>query len=131
MANLAKKLRKLLKHRRNIAMIEPTPEFLEEMSEQFDTIFVFSEQPPLIRKRNIIYRLDYNDTAIASDISMIHITTEHLDKLSNCLVLINKSKPAIMIDNPNPLGKKSTRWLENVSYEIKELAKHWQMWKPR
>lgn len=130
MASLAKKLGKILRNNRNVVMIEPSIDMLTEMSQHFENVFVFTDSEPVIKKKNIIYRRGYDDFQSLPDISLLHISGDHLDKLLNCQILLLKSRNYVMIDTADELGKKFKRFFSGAAYELTEISKRWQMWKP-
>ncbi len=130
MASLAKKLGKILRNNRNVVMIEPSSEMLAEMSLHFENVFVFTENQPMVKKKNIIYRQGFEDFNSLPDISLLYVGRNSMDKLLNCQNLLLKSRNFVMIESAEELGKKLKRLFVGASYELTEISKKWQMWKP-
>lgn len=130
MASLAKKLGKILRNNRNVAMIGPSKEMLTEMSLHFENVFVFTESEPEIKKKNIIYRRNFDDFNSLPDISLLYVGANNLEKVLNCHSLIMKSRNYVMLESSEELGKKFKRWFGGLAYELTEISKRWQMWKP-
>lgn len=130
MASLAKKLGKILRNNRNVVMLEPSSEMLVEMSLHFDNVFVFTEKQPSVKKKNIIYRQGFENFDSLPDVSLLYVGKDSIDKLLNCQNLLLKSRNFVMIESADELGKKLKRLFSSASYELTEISKKWQMWKP-
>lgn len=130
MANLAKKLSKSFRHSRNVVMLEPSEEMLVEMSIYFENVFVFTELEKNIKKKNIIYREGFENFDTLPNISLLYVGKDGMDKLLNCQSLLLKFRNFVVIETPDELGKKIKRLFGSCAYEITEVAKRWQMWKP-
>jgi hypothetical protein len=130
MASLAKKLGKILRNNRNVVMLEPSKEMLDEMSMHFQNVFVFTDSAPEIKKKNIIYRSGFENFESLPDVSLLYVGGDSVDKLLNCQSLLLKSRNFVMIGTADELGKKIKRLFSSAAYEVTEVSKKWQMWKP-
>lgn len=129
MAALVKKLKKIAGDAHNAVAIDPDIEAVEALSTIFQSVFVYTENDHVIKKRNIIYRQELDDLTKLPDISMIYIGMDAIKYLSRFNGIIEKYKALIVIPHDEHLEKSTTKWLTEIRYEIIYLAKRLQIWK--
>jgi hypothetical protein len=105
--------------------------FLEDFSNIFDTVFVYKDQEPVVRRKNIIYQ-EFFDEAI--NLPKFDLVFTDLDGLKNLYFierLLVRQHPIIMIHSENYLDKQFSEFLKNCQYVVVDIAKGFQTWKKK
>jgi hypothetical protein len=129
MSDFGKKLRKMAKRKANVVAINPDSETLDSISDNFQTVFVYTSTPPLIKKKNIVYREEIHDLFDLPDVCLILSDMEMSKTLIYMKELIRRNKPLIVVHSGEFVHKRIFKWLnEEVHYDLTELSKNWQCW---
>ena len=130
MSDTAKKLRKFARSTQTAIALEASPEMLESLSTAFNTVFVFSVNPPSVKRRNIIYRELVADIEQIPEVGLVYAEEGGIVHLPTLQSVFQHHKPTLMIGSGEYIHKKIARWLgEHVRYEMVDIAKRWQLWK--
>jgi hypothetical protein len=110
--------------------VEPSNEMLDNLSKSFNTVFAFSINPPVIKKRNIIYRELIENVDQIPEVGFICVEEAGIVHIPAFQTIFQHHKPTLMIRSGEYPSKKIARWLnEHVRYEMVDIAKHHQLWK--
>jgi hypothetical protein len=129
MSKFAKRIKKINRRARNLLVIGTAFGNLEEILDSFDTVFVVSSNPPIIKKRNLIYRENYNDIHALTDIDIIIVDFDHSDFISELTQVWRRTNPAIVVQGPELISKDIQKILKSDHYNIVEVAKGYYLWK--
>jgi hypothetical protein len=129
MASFAKKIRKMIGKTSNAISIDPDEEILDALSETFQNVFVYSTDPPKVRKKNIVYREELGDLSKLPEINFVHIGKDSIKSLASFQRIIEKYQSTVMISSPEGLNKKYAKLLTDIYYKKDEFTKSWQTWK--
>ena len=129
MSKFAKRIKKINRRARNLLVIGTAFGNLEEILDSFDTVFVVSSNPPIIKKRNLIYRENYNDIHMLTDIDIIIVDFDHSDFISELTQVWRRTNPAIVVPGPELISKDIQKILKSDHYNIVEVAKGYYLWK--
>jgi hypothetical protein len=129
MSKLEKKPGKHLNIFQNAVVIGQRFGHLPEILEIFKTAFVFSHQAPQIKSRNLVYRIDFSNIQLLSDISVIFVDREQLDNLENFYILLNSNKPMLCIEGTEEISKEQSASIRSAKYIMVESYKRFHIWK--
>ena len=97
--------------------------------DSFDTVFVVSSNPPIIKKRNLIYRENYNDIHTLTDVDIIIVDFDHSNFIPELTQVWRRTGPAIVVQGPDLISKDIQKILKSDHYNIVEVAKGYYLWK--
>jgi hypothetical protein len=130
MSDITKKFRKWARSMQTAIAVETSDDLLNDLSKTFSTVFVFSVNPPGIKKRNIIYRELVENVDQIPEVGFICVGVEGIVHIPALQTIFQHHKPTLMIRSGEYPSKKISRWLnEHVRYEMVDIAKHHQLWK--
>ena len=129
MTKFSKRIKKINRRARNLLVIGTAFGNLEELLDSFDTVFVVSSNPPIIKKRNLIYRENYNDIHTLTDVDIIIVDFDHSNFIPELTQVWRRTNPAIVVQGPDLISKDIQKILKSDHYNIVEVAKGYYLWK--
>jgi|LauGreDrversion4_2_1035121.scaffolds.fasta_scaffold517126_2 hypothetical protein len=129
MTKFSKRINKINRRARNLLVIGTAFGNLEELLDSFDTIFVVANSPPLIKKRNLIYRENYDDIHTLTDVDIIMVDFDHSNFIPELTQVWRRTGPAIVVQGPDLISKDIQKILKSDHYNIVEVAKGYYLWK--
>jgi hypothetical protein len=91
--------------------------YLIEILELFKTVFVIADSRPIIKSKNLVYRENFNNLEVLSDISIIFVDLYCLDQLNNLISVWNKCSPEIIIEGDDVVKLEAVNVLRSHSYQ--------------
>lgn len=131
MAKFSKKLSKIKKHLANCIVLGEGFGHLEDILESFGTVFILGATSLTIRQRNIIYVADVDYVSSLSDIDMVFVDLNRTQDMRFLAPAITRWKPIIFIEGPEIISNEQSESIKSLNYEVVELEKHYQVWKPK
>lgn len=131
MSKFLKRLRKIKKNLCNCVVLGTGLGRLLEFAEGFNSVFILKTNQPLVKGKNIIYRENFKEISIITDIDFAFVDTDQLDKIDEIENLLNKCRPIIMINSGEFIDPNFSKKLRLMGYDIVELLKDYQIWNPR
>jgi hypothetical protein len=129
MASFSKKIRKLNKFPKNALIIGKAFGQLEELSEIFDSLFVVGSDSNLLRKRNIIYREDFEFLTSLPDIDFIFVDKDYFEQLLRINQIWRKNRSYLVTEGEAPPDKHIYKFLAAETFAILDAHKHHIFWK--
>lgn len=129
MASFSKKIRKLNKFPKNALIIGKAFGQLEELSEIFDSLFVVGSDNNLLRKRNIIYREDFEFLTSLPDIDFIFVDKDYFEQLLKINQIWRKNRSYLVTEGEAPPDKHIYKFLAAETFTIADAHKHHIFWK--
>jgi hypothetical protein len=129
MTKFSKRMRKLDKRIRNVLVVGTAFEQLEDLLESFATVFVISNTAPRLRKRNVVYREDFDNIHLLTDIDLIIIDFSQEYAIPELIQVWRRTNPTIIIQGPELISKDFQKLLKVDHYAIIEVAKGYYVWK--
>ena len=129
MTKFSKRMRKLDKRSRNVLVVGTALEQLEDLLETFATVFVISTTAPRLQKRNVVYREDFDNIHLLTDIDLIIIDIGQEHTIPELIQVWRRTNPTIVIQGPELISKDFQKLLKVDHYAIIEVAKGYYVWK--
>jgi siroheme synthase (precorrin-2 oxidase/ferrochelatase) len=129
MTKFSKRMRKLDKRSRNVLVVGTALEQLEDLLETFATVFVISNTAPRLQKRNVVYREDFDNIHLLTDIDLIIIDINQEHTIPELIQVWRRTNPTIVIQGPELISKDFQKLLKVDHYAIIEVAKGYYVWK--
>jgi hypothetical protein len=128
-SKLEKKLNKHVESLQNAVIIGQGFGHLSEILKIFNTVFVFSEQPPEIKNKNLVYRMDFSNIQLLQDVSVIFVDQGQVSCLEHFYILCNTNKLIVCVEGTDEVSQKFAESLRSAKYSISEQHKRFHIWK--
>lgn len=122
-------MRKLDKRTRNVLVVGTAFEQLEDLLETFATVFVINDINPRLQKRNVVYRENFDNIHLLTDIDLIIIDINQEHAIPELIQVWRRTNPTIVIQGPELISKDFQKLLKVDHYAIIEVAKGYYVWK--
>ena len=127
MTDINKTIRKIAGNQKNALALYVDEEFIAGAAENFNTVFVYSNSQ-VVRARNIVYRENFNDMSVLSEIGVVLFAGENLSSLKYLKDLLSKTRAAIILFSPELMDAEHAKLLKNYRYQIVDIRKKFQVW---
>jgi hypothetical protein len=122
-------MKKAHRKARNVLAVGTALGNLEDLLETFDTVFVVNGTLPRIQKRNVVYRENFDNIHLVSDVDLIIIDFLHEKFIPELQQIWRRTQPTIIIEGPELISKECQKLLKSDHYAIREVAKNYYTWK--
>lgn len=129
MTKFSKRIKKINRKARNLLVIGTAFGNLEELLDSFNTVFVVSDSPPIIKTRNLIYRENYDSIHMLTDVDIIMIDFDQSNFIPELTQVWRRTNPAIVVQGPDLISKDIQKILKSDHYNIVDIAKGYYLWK--
>ena len=102
---------------------------IEELLEEFNTVFVIADYPPKIKAKNLIFRNKNSSLEPLPAISAFFLEEKLNRKITDYTPVIIKSKPSLVIWNSNHLDREDIKPLLNHGYKRVSKEYEYHFWK--
>jgi hypothetical protein len=131
MTKFIKKITKGVKNVDSCIVIGQAFGNLNELTEIFKTVFILSNGVDSFRKKNVIYRIDFNDVKTLPHISAAFIDEDQLDNITKLDEILRKNKVVIYIGTSEPIPGGHGKFFNKRNYVLVEILKTYQVWKTK
>ena len=122
-------MRKADRRARNVLVVGTAFGNIEELLDAFSTVFVVNCSQPRIQKRNVVYRENFENIHLITDVDLIIIDIDQQHTIPDIIQVWRRTNPTIVIQGPELLTKEYQKLLKSDHYEIKEVSKGYYVWK--
>ena len=129
MDKFKKRLSKLSNNPQNAVVIGNGFQRLDDVLDIFDTVFVFSNEPSIVRAKNLILKESITSILNATNVTTILIDLEYLPLLEKTLPLWHRWHSLILIEGNDPIGRDKSQELYKNHYRCVELHGVYHVWK--
>jgi hypothetical protein len=129
MSKFTKRLEKNSRVLENCIVVGSAFGNLESLCDIFNTVFVLSDGDRSFKRKNVVYREDFDDISILPNISVIFIDADKIDKIGKLKSAWTRYWPTIFIGSGEFIDRSYSKMLNGNHYEIVELYKDYQIWK--
>jgi hypothetical protein len=129
MSKFIKKITKSKKNPRNILVLGTGFERLEDLCNSFASVFIISTEEQIVRKRNLIYKENFNQIEMLPDIDVIVMDRNQDLHVSKLPPLLNKYQPVILVQGIELFGKAEYKFLKTYGYAVTQMFNDSHLWK--
>ena len=122
-------MKKANRKARNVLAVGTALGNLEDLLEAFDTVFVVNGVMPRIQKRNVVYRENFDNIHLVTDVDLIIIDFVHEEFIPELQQIWRRTQPIIIIEGPELISKECQKLLKSDHYAIREVTKNYYVWK--
>jgi hypothetical protein len=129
MNKFKKRLTKTIGNTQNAVVVGHGFGRLLSILETFNTVFIFSWDPPNLKAKNLIFRENFNDLNPLHDVSAIFIDldqTQHLEIISQ---IWHKNKCTVLIEGNDPIGRTLSGPLYRDHFRCTDQQGIYHIWK--
>jgi hypothetical protein len=131
MNKLYKRITKIASGTQTCLVLNSAAPFLEDFSNIFATVFVYKDQDPVIRRKNIIYQEFFDEAINLPKFDLVFTDLNGLKNLFFIERLLVRQHPIIMIHSENHIDAPFSEFLKNCQYVVVDIAKGFQTWKKK
>jgi hypothetical protein len=103
-------------------------DLINDIVDNFRTVFIVNSGDRSLRKRNVVYRQDFTNIDILTDIDVIFIDRDQERGLALSEPLFAKFNPTVVIENTDSWSRESIRSLQLKGYQLVETHKNFIKW---
>ena len=129
MTKLEKRLRKLEKNVDNALIIGSAFGNLEATLSTFNTVFVISTKPRILKAKNLVYKENFEGIEHLGGISMVLIDLDHLTSIEPMQPFFNKNFPLILVEGNDVISRKYSGIFYDRGWRAVEQSKIFHVWK--
>lgn len=129
MSKLIKSLQKIKKKIGNCIVLGNAWGNLDDLVNNFDSVFIISLDEERLKSKNIVYRDNFNDPTLFSNINFVFINLNLLDEFEKLKPAVLLFKPSILIGYGDYLDTKRSKYFNSIGYDLTTLRKDYQVWR--
>lgn len=131
MSKIAKRSHKILKNIECCLVVGDIIDAPDTFLPYFKTVFVLKTSDQIIKGRNVVYKEKFSDIDVIKTIDFVFLSSLALNKFDNISNVLTFFRPVVYIDHGQYLPKEQSVKFSNIGFEIVELIKNYQVWKPK
>lgn len=131
MSKFIKRIRKTKKHPENCIVVGHGFGYLDDFCQLFNNVFSLTVDDQLTKRRNLIYRQDFDELSLIAGIDFIFVDFAHLAKIHLIENVITRFRCAVYINHGLFIDACYGKFFGKIGYEIVEINKEYQMWNPK
>ena len=128
MAKFAKRLRKLSGYTENALVVGKAFGNLDQLLEIYTNVFVVDEDPPSTKARNLIYKENFDDLNILTQVGAIFIDLDKIDKLDILEDFWQRHRSTIFVEGNDCILRHLSKPLFKTGWQCTSLQGIYHVW---
>ena len=128
MAKFAKRLRKLSGYTENALVVGKAFGNLDQLLEIYTNVFVVDEDPPSAKARNLIYKENFDDLNVLTQVGAIFIDLDKIDKLEILEDFWQRHKSTIFVEGNDCILRHLSKPLFKTGWQCTSLQGIYHVW---
>lgn len=128
MAKFAKRLRKLSGYTENALVVGKAFGNLDQLLEIYINVFVIDDSPPAAKARNLIYKENFDDLNILTQVGAIFIDLDKIDKLDILEDFWQRHKSTIFVEGNDCILRHLSKPLFKTGWQCTSLQGIYHVW---
>ena len=128
MAKFAKRLRKLSGYTENALVVGKAFGNLDQLLEIYTNVFVVDEDPPSAKARNLIYKENFNDLNVLTQVGVIFIDLDKIDQLEILEDFWQRHKSTIFVEGNDCILRHLSKPLFKTGWQCTSLQGIYHVW---
>jgi len=128
MAKFAKRLRKLSGYTENALVVGKAFGNLDQLLEIYTNVFVVDDDPPAAKARNLIYKENFDDLNILTQVGAIFIDLDKIDKLDILEDFWQRHKSTIFVEGNDCILRHLSKPLFKTGWQCTSLQGIYHVW---
>ena len=128
MAKFAKRLRKLSGYTENALVVGKAFGNLDQLLEIYTNVFVVDDDPPAAKARNLIYKENFDDLNILTQVGAIFIDLDKIDKLDILEDFWQRHRSTIFVEGNDCILRHLSKPLFKTGWQCTSLQGIYHVW---
>ena len=128
MAKFAKRLRKLSGYTENALVVGKAFGNLDQLLEIYINVFVIDDSPPAAKARNLIYKENFDDLNVLTQVGAIFIDLDKIDKLDTLEDFWQRHKSTIFVEGNDCILRHLSKPLFKTGWQCTSLQGIYHVW---
>ena len=128
MAKFAIRLRKLSGYTENALVVGKAFGNLDQLLEIYTNVFVVDEDPPSTKARNLIYKENFDDLNILTQVGAIFIDLDKIDKLDILEDFWQRHRSTIFVEGNDCILRHLSKPLFKTGWQCTSLQGIYHVW---
>lgn len=128
MAKFAKRLRKLSGYTENALVVGKAFGNLDQLLEIYTNVFVVDDDPPSAKARNLIYKENFDDLNVLTQVGAIFIDLDKIDKLDVLEDFWQRHKSTIFVEGNDCILRHLSKPLFKTGWQCTSLQGIYHVW---
>ena len=128
MAKFAKRLRKLSGYTENALVVGKAFGYLDQLLEIYTNVFVVDDDPPSAKARNLIYKENFNDLNVLTQVGAIFIDLDKIDQLEILEDFWQRHKSTIFVEGNDCILRHLSKPLFKTGWQCTSLQGIYHVW---
>jgi len=128
MAKFAKRLRKLSGYTENALVVGKAFGNLDQLLEIYTNVFVVDEDPPSAKARNLIYKENFNDLNVLTQVGAVFIDLNKIDQLEVLEDFWQRHKSTIFVEGNDCILRHLPKPLFKTGWQCTSLQGIYHVW---
>ena len=128
MAKFAKRLRKLSGYTENALVVGKAFGNLDQLLEIYTNVFVVDDSPPAAKARNLIYKENFDDLNMLTQVGAIFIDLDKIDKLDILEDFWQRHRSTIFVEGNDCILRHLSKPLFKTGWQCTSLQGIYHVW---
>ena len=128
MAKFAKRLRKLSGYTENALVVGKAFGNLDQLLEIYINVFVIDDSPPAAKARNLIYKENFDDLNVLTQVGAIFIDLDKIDKLDILEDFWQRHRSTIFVEGNDCILRHLSKPLFKTGWQCTSLQGIYHVW---
>ena len=128
MAKFAKRLRKLSGYTENALVVGKAFGNLDQLLEIYINVFVIDDSPPSAKARNLIYKENFNDLNVLTQVGAIFIDLDKIDQLEILEDFWQRHRSTIFVEGNDCILRHLSKPLFKTGWQCTSLQGIYHVW---
>jgi len=128
MAKFAKRLRKLSGYTENALVVGKAFGYLDQLLEIYTNVFVVDADLPSAKARNLIYKENFDDLNVLTQVGAIFIDLDKIDKLDILEDFWQRHKSTIFVEGNDCILRHLSKPLFKTGWQCTSLQGIYHVW---
>ena len=128
MAKFAKRLRKLSGYTENALVVGKAFGYLDQLLEIYTNVFVVDNDPPSAKARNLIYKENFDDLNVLTQVGAIFIDLDKIDKLDILEDFWQRHRSTIFVEGNDCILRHLSKPLFKTGWQCTSLQGIYHVW---
>lgn len=128
MAKFAKRLRKLSGYTENALVVGKAFGNLDQLLEIYTNVFVVDDDPPAAKARNLIYKENFDDLNVLTQVGAIFIDLDKIDKLDILEDFWQRHRSTIFVEGNDCILRHLSKPLFRTGWQCTSLQGIYHVW---
>ena len=128
MAKFAKRLRKLSGYTENALVVGKAFGNLDQLLEIYTNVFVIDDSPPSAKARNLIYKENFNDLNVLTQVGAVFIDLNKIDQLEVLEDFWQRHKSTIFVEGNDCILRHLSKPLFKTGWQCTSLQGIYHVW---